>query len=61
MSEKELFVVMDLISPTGGRFRLKTDGETMKVFPMEGFSFHDFMAFYEVVTETVDPDAEVMP
>ena len=61
MSEKELFVVMDMVSPTGGRFRVKTDGETMRVFPMEGFSLHDFMAFYEIVTEVVDPDAEVVP
>lgn len=44
---------------TNEKFRLKSDGETIRVYPLdEDFSLGTWMRFYEFVVKNIDPMAE---
>ncbi len=58
--EGSLFVRIDIQSESGHRFRVKAFSDQIKIFPQEDKTLSDFMRFYEVVLETVDPEAELV-
>jgi hypothetical protein len=55
-----LFVSADLFSPRGHWFRVKVIGNEIRVFPGIDFDLIDFMAFYDMVVDRLDPEAVVV-
>ncbi len=58
--EGSLFARIDTQSESGHRFRIKASSSQIKIFPQEEKTLSDFMRFYEVVLDTVDPEAELV-
>ena len=57
--EGSLYLSSDLITNDGHRLRVKSDGRRIRVFSGDDRTIRSFMAFYEFVTNQIDPGAEV--
>jgi hypothetical protein len=55
-----IFVSADLVTPAGHRFRVKATESLIRIFPGPEMTFNEMMAFYELVVDLIDPDAELV-
>jgi hypothetical protein len=55
--EGSLFLSSDIISRAGHRYRIKSDGSKIRMFPDSERNLHSFMELYEFIVNQVDPDA----
>jgi hypothetical protein len=57
--EGSLFFSSNIMTPSGNRSRIKSDGSRIRMFPDDERNLQSFMQFYEFVINQIDPNARL--